>query len=816
MRKTNVLQRALILICIAFGILSAQEAPYGLTERHPNTTLLLDSPGYALGEMELERVFADLRFSSSLHLTHAGDGSNRLFVVERSGTVRAFEESNPTETNVFIDLRDRVRTPSGETGLLSIAFHPRHRMNGLFYVFYTTGDLVTRVTEFSVHSDDPLRGDPASERILLDVDQPAGNHNGGQIAFGLDGYLYIGLGDGGGSDDVFNNGQDPTTLLGAILRIDVDGREGDLAYAIPSDNPFDGRQGRRREIWAWGLRNPWRFGFDRLTGQLWAGDVGQNDWEEVNLIERGGNYGWNTMEGAHCFDPPAGCDSSNLVGPVYAYDHSVGRSVTGGHVYRGPRLVRLQGTYIYGDFVNKQVWGLRHQPDGQVENKLLALSPSSIASFGESEEGEVYIVGFDGAIYRLVERDDVEAPGNIPAKLSASGLYEDIATRRIAPGIIPYSVNAPFWSDGAHKERFIALPGTEQIGFSPSENWTFPARSVLVKSFYLGSQLIETRFMVKRPQGEAWDGYSYMWDGDDATLLTESATRTYLIDGQERTHYFPSRAECLSCHTPQSGYVLGVRTAQLNGPHPYAEATDNQLRTLDHIGLFTHPIPTATEELPRLPRYDDANAPIAARARAYLATNCASCHRPEGTGRGSMDMRFQTPLDQTGLVDVAPLYGNLGIAEPRRILPGKPEQSTLLARMRTLSSDRMPPLASLRVDSQGTALIERWIAEWAATAVSPSQTAPDRFSLQQNYPNPFNANTLIRYALSEEGPFSLVIYNVLGQQVRTLATGKGAAGTRAARWDGLNDRGTPAASGLYFYRLQQSGRAQTRRMTLLR
>ena len=160
---------------------------------------------------------------------------------------------------------------------------------------------------------------------------------------------------------------------------------------FPSDNPFDGRQGRRREIWAWGLRNPWRFGFDRLTGQLWAGDVGQSDWEEVNLIERGGNYGWNTMEGAHCFDPPAGCDSSNLVGPVYAYDHSVGRSITGGHVYRGPRLVQLQGTYIYGDFVNKQVWGLRHQPDGQVENKLLALSPSSIASFGESEEGERYI-----------------------------------------------------------------------------------------------------------------------------------------------------------------------------------------------------------------------------------------------------------------------------------------------------------------------------------------------------------------------------------------------------------------------------------------
>ena len=188
---------------------------------------------------------------------------------------------------------------------------------------------------------------------------------------------------------------------------------------------------------------------------------------------------------------------------------------------------------------------------------------------------------------------------------STSGLYEDMATRRLAPGIIPYSVNAPFWSDGADKERFIALPGMEQIEFTRDGHWTFPAQSVLVKNFYLSGQIVETRFFVKRPTGEAWDGYSYMWDGDEATLLTESATRTYSIDGQERTHYFPSRAECLSCHTPQSGYVLGVRTAQLNGDHPYALATDNQLRTLDHIGLFTERIDAPPDALPRLPRYDD-------------------------------------------------------------------------------------------------------------------------------------------------------------------------------------------------------------------
>ncbi len=805
-----------LLTLIMSSSLRAQETPYGLTERTPNTSLLLESPGYALAAMDLERVFPDLRFASSVHMTHAGDGSNRLFVVERSGVVRVFSPSDSSQSRVFIDLRDRVRTPSSETGLLSIAFHPRYRSNGLFYAFYTTGDLITRVAEFRRHPDDPQRGDPSSERIVLDVDQPAGNHNGGQIAFGLDGYLYIGLGDGGRSNDVFQNGQDPTTLLGAILRIDVDNRQGDLAYAIPDDNPFDGSNGRRREIWAWGLRNPWRFSFDRQTGQLWAGDVGQNKWEEIDLIVRGGNYGWNTMEGTHCFNPTSGCDTSGLELPIHEYSHSVGHSVTGGYVYRGPRLVRLQGAYLYGDFVDKQIWALRRLPDGRVENQLLALSPSPIASFGEDEQGEVYIVGFDGAIYRLVEKDAATPPGTIPTRLSDSGLYSDMATRSLSPGIIPYSVNAPFWSDGAEKERFIALPGETQIEFSSNGNWGFPANSVLVKNFYLGSQLVETRFFVKRPEGEAWDGYNYMWEGDEATLLTESTTRTYTVDGREHTHYFPSRAECLSCHTAQSGYVLGVRTAQLNGEHAYAEGADNQLRTLDHIGLFTAPISEPLSSLPSFPRYDDERVPVAKRARAYLATNCASCHRPQGTGRGGIDMRYSTPLDQMRLVGVDAQYGDLGLDEPRRIAPGQPQHSTVLARMRTLDDNRMPPLASLRVDSQGTQLIERWIAELGGTAVLEPTTEPTAFALLQNYPNPFNASTVIRYALPTNAPFSLVVYDVLGRRVRQLATGPATVGSRTTAWDGRDDAGRSAASGLYFYRLRQGPREDVRRMTLLR
>ena len=808
-----------LLLIIFATALSAQEAPYGLQERQSNTSLLLDSPGYALAPMQLELAFPNLLFSSSLHLTHAGDGSDRIFVVERSGQIHVFANDHNVESAaVFIDLRDRVTTPSGEAGLLSIAFHPRFRDNGLFYLYYTTGNLRTRVSEFRTSATTDLRGDAASERVLLEIEQPAGNHNGGQIAFGPDGYLYIGLGDGGRANDVFENGQNPTTLLGAILRIDIDDQQDDLAYAIPADNPFDGSQGRRREIWAWGLRNPWRFSFDRMTGELWAGDVGQNKWEEIDIIARGGNYGWNIMEGTHCFNPSSNCDSSGLVLPVYEYDHSIGRSITGGHVYRGPRLIRLQGAYIYGDFVDKQVWALRRAPDGQIENELLALSPSPIASFGEDQSGEVYVVGFDGRIYRLSEKDGAPPPGNIPNKLSASGLYQDMATRQAAPGIIPYSVNAPLWSDGANKERFIALPGRAQRGFSADGPWTFPAQTTLVKNFYLGELLVETRFMVKRPTGDAWDGYSYMWDedGSDATLLEGSALRTYSVNGQERTHYFPSRSECLVCHTPATGYVLGVRTAQLNGPHGYELATDNQLRTLNHIDLFTEQIPPP-DALPRLAQYDDESAPIAARARAYLDANCAVCHRPGGTGRADMDLRFDATLEQTKLVGVPPLFGDLGLMQPSRLKPGEPQNSALLARMRTLDNNRMPPLASLRIDEAGSGLIDRWIEQLGQqTAVVETQSTPAAFVLAQSYPNPFNSSTVIRYELATDGAISLVVYDVLGRRVRTLIDGMARAGTYTAVWNATNDEGQNAASGLYFYRLQAGGNSETRRMALIR
>ena len=359
---------------------------------------------------ELRQVFASNSFSQPLFLTHAGDGSDRVFIVEKGGRVKVMPNRDDAVATVFLDLSAVVNTRS-EGGLLGLAFHPEYQRAGRLYVYYTHGDLTSRVSEFRV-SADPDVVDATSERVLWEVSQPAANHNGGQVTFGPDGMLYIGLGDGGGANDRFENGQDPTTWLAAILRIDVDERTGDLEYGIPPDNPFvDNEADWREEIWAYGLRNPWRFSFDRTTGQLWAGDVGQNRLEEVDLIEKGGNYGWSIMEGFSCFSPASDCDQEGLVPPVLEYGRGEGASVTGGYVYRGRTLGSLYGAYVYGDFVSGRIWGLRYD-GGVTDHAQIATCPCDIASFGEDERGEVFIVGLDGVIYTL-EPLPGEGPTNV-------------------------------------------------------------------------------------------------------------------------------------------------------------------------------------------------------------------------------------------------------------------------------------------------------------------------------------------------------------------------------------------------------------------
>lgn len=328
-----------------------------------------------------------------LAITHAGDGSGRLFVTLQGGQVMIFDGERVLPIP-FLDIRDRVAS-GGERGLLSIAFHPDFARNRFLFVNYTNlaGDTV--VSRFRAAPRRPNVALPASERRVLTVPQPYANHNGGQLQFGPDGFLYIGMGDGGSGGDPENRAQDTGSLLGKLLRIDVNRRP----YGIPADNPFANRADVRPEIWALGLRNPWRFSFDRLTGDLYIADVGQGSWEEVNLQPAGSpggqNYGWRRMEGRHCFDPPRACDDGTLTPPVLEYDHGAGRSITGGYVYRGSRVPELVGRYVYGDFSNGRIWAARLEDGGWINEELPAAS-ALISSFGEDEAGELYLTDYVG------------------------------------------------------------------------------------------------------------------------------------------------------------------------------------------------------------------------------------------------------------------------------------------------------------------------------------------------------------------------------------------------------------------------------------
>lgn len=349
-------------------------------------------------------------FSNPVGIYHTNDGTNRLFVIQQNGLIYVFNNSKATASaTVFLDIRDRVLF-GGEQGLLGLAFHPNFAQNKYFYVDYVAGNPTrTLIARYSVSVSNPDEADKNSETIIMEVSQPFSNHKGGQIAFGPDEFLYIALGDGGGAGDPYGNGQNLTTLLGKILRIDADSTSLGRLYGIPADNPFAGNTNRyREEIYAYGLRNPWRFSFDPQTGWLWAGDVGQDRREEVDIIQKGKNYGWNIMEGTLCYSPPSGCNETGLEPPIWDYGHDVGNAITGGSVYRGSSLKELFGAYVYGDYGSGRIWVLWYNGTNVTVNVELLNTGLNIASFGVDSNNSLYICAFDGKIYRLIHVPNIE------------------------------------------------------------------------------------------------------------------------------------------------------------------------------------------------------------------------------------------------------------------------------------------------------------------------------------------------------------------------------------------------------------------------
>ena len=693
----------------------------GLDSRPNNATCIAPNQPSVSTSVALTRVFPNLSFSQPILMLQAPSDSSRWYVVQQNGVVRMFDNVNNTTTaSNFIDIQDRVNNTASEAGLLGMAFDPAYATNGRVYLSYTADPAAagsvfqSRISRFTV-SGGVLN--PASEQILLTIAQPYENHNGGNIAFGPDGLLYAGFGDGGNGGDPDNRAQNRSTLLGKMVRIDVRGSSG---YTIPSDNPYAGSalcsagtasgSALCPEIYAYGLRNPWRWSFDRAasTPELWLGDVGQASWEEIDRIQRGGNYGWRFREGAHCYNPETNCPTSAngapLIDPVAEYARNLGFSVTGGYVYRGTAISSLAGRYVFGDFGSGRVFALVPGTGGALQITEIVASGRSISSFGQGNDGELYVVDYNGGLYKLVSGAS-PGGGTIPTQLSQTGCFDASNPAQPATALIPYAPNAPFWSDGANKIRWMALPNNTRITVQSDGDWSFPNGTVLAKHFQLNGQLIETRLFMRHPDTGNWGGYTYRWNssGTDATLVSGGLTTN--IGSQPWT--YPSEAQCLQCHTSAAGNSLGLETSQLNGnfTYPTTGRTANQLTTLQSIGMFT----ATPAAMTAYPNPTDTSQPLGARARAYLHTNCAQCHRPSGGTPVNLDLRYSTAIASTNTCNVTPSAGNLGVTDARIIAPAAAARSVLYLRMNRRDASQMPPVGSHIVDAQGAALLQQWI-----------------------------------------------------------------------------------------------------------
>jgi len=718
-----------------------------------------------------EPLLGDLQFVDPVQTAPLPDGSGRLLVAERTGRIQLVDpRSDPPSETTFLDLTPRIfMTPNrAEEGILSLACHPQfdrldspHR--GELFVYYTakSGDgRSNRLSRFRLGAGrDSI--DPATEEVLIDQRDAHDAHNGGSLAFGPDGCLYLSLGDD--ANQTLNAQTISRSLFSGILRLDVDCRGGKFSgppprqpehgrtagYYIPSDNPFVGQKGVLEEFYALGLRNPWRMSFDSLTGRLYVGDVGERKREEISVVDPGSNLLWPYAEGrlvAADADPQAGVRPEKYLGretwPIHEYPRDwAHRCVIGGHVYRGSRFPELVGKYIFAD-QSGRIDALQLAADGRtvLSRIRVAVAPNlvmGISSLDLDERGEIVISTIGaletkgGRLFRLVR------PGkrhSLPPTLAQTELFED--WRQLAPRthLVKYDVNVPLWSDGAEKQRWIALPPGQAVECTSDGTFCFPEGTVFVKHFALATDQrkpqhlrpLETRVLVVGPQG-AVHGASYRWsaDGKHSRRLTYGETETIDVietDGTRRQQVwqYPGRFDCLMCHNDVSGHVLGFTAKQLAGNLSQGISKIRPSGELDRLmacGVIRDCGQGAelANVAPLVP-LDDEQAPLDARVRSYLDVNCSMCHNPKRYF-SAFDARFERHPDEQGIIEGPSYFHGEFDGQMRIVKPGNVQLS--VAHMRLSSRDphlRMPPLSSTVVDIHAQRVLTEWIQSLAPTA----------------------------------------------------------------------------------------------------
>jgi putative heme-binding domain-containing protein len=529
--------------------------------------------------------------------------------------------------------------------------------------------------------------------------------------------LYVSTGDAASPNppDPLHTGQDVGDLLSSILRIDV--RQG-KPYSIPPDNPFVGLAGARPEVWCYGLRNPWRMNFDRETGKLWVGDVGWELWESVYCAERGANFGWNLMEGPQPVEPNGKRGPTPITPPALSIPHPEGASITGGVVYHGRALPELAGHYVFGDWETRRIWSAKTKGSALEARTEIAKTDLRIVAFAEDRDGEILVLDYEGGgVHRLVKSDGAAKNSAFPRKLSESGLFTSTWTP--VAGVLPYSVAAPMWSDGAEAQRYVALPGTESIGWK-DDKLQWPKDAVLAKTLSLGGRRVETQIL--HHDGKSWNAYAYLWNAaqSDADLV-EARGREVVVDvgGKPRPWTVQARASCLTCHNPWPGTVLSFNAAQLNCRHEYPDGTDNEVRALKRVGILPEQLPVSGFLLANPYVWDSGK--LDRRARSYLQVNCAHCHRFGGGGSALIDLRHDIPIGEMRVLNVRPALGGFGLPDPYIVCGGDPARSALFYRISKLGRGRMPHTGSEVVDVAGTELLALWISD--LKSVPPSGDA---------------------------------------------------------------------------------------------